>query len=321
MVLVTSYRYLQKPGRNGAFKTFTPLRAVGLSLEQGWKASRDKGLGSVTTKDFCVVKLSGKLKVQSGEQWQETTACTLQLRKQDTALAASVLRKQRALPTDLELNAWGVDKGGAGRQGSFDVFADFSTSRNFGVKGRLWLELKVLADSTWDTELAYCKKELEAKWAKEQKKDSTLGGVLLLAAKVGTCTGGAWSAPTLFAALQKRGWPPGKWQVLAGGPERSGRGRCQGTKPSLAVLWSKMEWPLEKKDTKQKGTKVGLLSQYLKAFGLPGKNPGQRATTFNALLKKHSCKGKVYKGTLKGKCGSKPWVATKQTFRELYTHL
>ena len=77
-----------------------------------------------------------------------------------------------------------------------------------------------------------------------------------------------------------------------------------------------MEW-LEQK----KGTKVGLLKHFLAALGLPAKNPGQRATTFNSLLKRSGCHGRVFNGSLKGKCGRKPWVATRQTFRELYTHL
>ena len=177
------------------------------------------------------------------------------------------------------------------------MFADFCTSKNFGVNGRLWLELKVFAGATWDQELANCKKELEDSWGNERSKDASLGGVLLLAAKVGACAGGTWTAPTLFAALQTR-TAPSAWQVVAGGSRRAARGRCQATKPALATLWGKMEW-LEQK----KGTKVGLLKHFLAALGLPAKNPGQRATTFNSLLKRSGCHGRVFNGSLKGKCG------------------
>ena len=86
----------------------------------------------------------------------------------------------------------------------------------------------------------YKKEELEDKRATEQKKESSLGAVFLLAAKVEACAGGTWSAPTLFATLQRRSSPE-QWEVLAGGSTRAGRGRCQKTKSPLATLWGKME--------------------------------------------------------------------------------
>ena len=313
MVLVTAYRHLQKPGRQGDFRTFHPLRVVGLSVERGWKASRDKGLGAVTAEDVSQVSVTGKLRLQTGQRWRAATSCTLQVRPQDAALATSVLRKQRALCADLQLNAWSVDKGGAANRRSLDLLADFCTSKNFGVEGRLWVELKVLAESTFETEFASCQEELEERLAKEEKKDATLGGVLLLAARVAP-RGGGWSAPTLVAPLKKRASP--KWLVLAGVKKRAARGQCQSTKPPLATLWSKMEW-----FEQQAGPKVGLLKHFLQGLRLPCKNPGQRASTFNSLLGRRGCQGRVFSGKLKNKCGRKPWVGTKKTLTKLYTFL
>ena len=118
------------------------------------KASRDKGLGAVTAKDVRQVRVVGKLRLQTGEQWRAATSCTLQVRPQDAALETNVLRKQMALFADLRLNVWRVDKGGAAKRRNLDLLADFCTSKNFGVEGHLWTELKVLDKATFEAELA-----------------------------------------------------------------------------------------------------------------------------------------------------------------------
>ena len=214
----------------------------------------------------------------------------------------------------LGLNVWSVDKGGGAKQRSLDLLADFSTAKNFGVTGRVWVELKVLGSSTFESELAKYREELEEAFAKEGNNDASLGGVLLLAARVAPC-GAAWSAPTLVATLKKRG--ASGWQVLSGGLTRKGRGQCQSSKPPLGTLWKKVEWFKQHEG----GDKVGLLKHFLEALQLPCKNPGQRAKTFNALLKRGRRPGRVFTGRLKNKCGRKPWVATKTTLRDLYAYL
>ena len=97
MAVVTVYEHVQKPGREGGFKLFTPLRAVGLSLEEGWKASRNKGLNSVSIEDLQRVRLSGSLRLFSDEQWRACSCCTLVLKPRDAALALKLLRMQRSL--------------------------------------------------------------------------------------------------------------------------------------------------------------------------------------------------------------------------------
>ena len=79
MVLVTRYTHLRKRDPPKPFKVFTPLRAVGLSVELVWKLARDRGLGAVTSAALGKVVVAGDLRVQ-GLVAQE---CDLQLRAEE----------------------------------------------------------------------------------------------------------------------------------------------------------------------------------------------------------------------------------------------
>jgi len=314
MPLVTAYHHLQKPGRDGRYLPFTAVRAVGLALEEGWKASRDKGgYTAVKAADLATVRVSGKLRLLTGATWRAGTTCTLQLSRQDADLALSLVRQQRTLLADLHINIWSIDQQGAGKT-TFDLQGDFSTSRDFGVKGRLWIELKVFSEATFEAEVRTCQKQLAEDLKLEKQRDSTLGGVLLLASRVGSSGRGSWSCPVLTATLLRQ--PSSKWQCIVGETKRKARGRCQSDKPSLGSLWEKMEWV-----DAQGGGKVGLLKHFLEALALAKNNPGQRAGTFNSLLRAGGCEGRLYVAQLKGRCGRKPWVAAKSTFRDLYNFL
>ena len=76
---------------------------------------------------------------------------------------------------------------------------------------------------------------------------------------------------------------------------------------------AKMEW-----HEISKGRHLGLLKNFLKGLGLPLKNAGQRAGTYNALLRQAGKPGRLVETKLKTKAGKKPWVAAKKTFRDLY---
>ena len=69
------------------------------------------------------------------------------------------------------------------------------------------------------------------------------------------------------------------------------------------------------------GKTVGLLKHFLENLSLAGKSPGQRAETFNAMLRDRGCSGKLYEARLKNKCGRAPWVATKDAYRAVYNFL
>ena len=311
MVLLTSYRDLQKVGRSGTFLNFTPLRAAGLSLEQGFKAARDKGLGAVTLDDLNQVRVAGegKLRVKTGRQWRAASSCELRLQPADAALSLSLLRQKRAVLSELGINVWCVDRGGRNSNTTYDLLADFSTTKNFGVQGRLWVELKVLGQAGWNKELENCKQEMEAALARERQRDATLGGALLLAAKVGQ-QGGTYKTEVVakLKVSSKAGW-----QNVAGEMRKPKRTCSKHKHLPLASVWQKMEWV-----ETARGQKVGLLGQFLDALGRPAKNAGQQADTFNKLLQRGCHSGRVFEAKVKGKCGRLPWVATKETLAEVY---
>ena len=282
-------------------------------MERGWKLARDKGLGAVSGEDLRRVRVTGQLRLCTEDRWRAAAACTLQVRPEDAALATTLLRKQRALLSDLGINVWIVDRRTSGSSTTYDLLADFGTSRNFGVQGRLWVELKVFSQASFDKEVGDFKEELAQGLPTQRRRDSSLEGVLLLAAKVEQ-RGGGWGAPALLATLLTRS--SSEWQTLAGGSRRAGRGRCQSAKPSLATVFNKMEWP----ETAQ-GRTVGLLRHFLEEFSLPVNNAGQRADTYNALLREARYSGKFYETKLRNKAGRKPWVASKETFRAVYKFL
>ena len=236
-------------------------------------------------------------------------AWTLQLRPQDSNLAVSILAKQRAQLSDLGMNVFFVDKPGVSRTIAFDLLADFSTHRNFGISGRVWIELKVMAGINFSQSLDAAQESLRTKLATEANRDSTIGGAMLLVTKVSR-TGGRWGSPTLVPSLLRTG--SHDWVPLVS-RRRPARGQSQLPKPSLSQIWQTMEW-----HHTEEGHKVGLLKHFLQSFSLPAANPSQRAATFNAMLRDSGQSGQVQQIKLKDKSGKKAWVADKDTFRSLY---
>ena len=62
---------------------------------------------------------------------------------------------------------------------------------------------------------------------------------------------------------------------------------------------------------------TGQAGAFLKSLGLPLKHAGQRAGTLNGLLKRGGKTGRLVATKLKSKAGRKPWVARKDTFRDI----
>lgn len=236
--------------------------------------------------------------------------CDLQLKAEDANLVKTLLHKQRDLLTDLGFNVWCVDFWQPGCSKRLDLLGDFSSRRNFGVEGRAWVELKVFSDATFHKEVEHWKAQLKETLLTESQRDASLRAVLLLAAKVTRTSGGRWGAPTLHAMLLVSGSE--QWLDLAGA-RRAARGQAKGAKPPLAKLWGKMEW-----HQTQGGQSVGLLKHFLASLRLPLKNAGQRARTLNGNLRQAGKTGRLVQTRLKSKAGREPWVASRQTFRDLY---
>ena len=89
------------------------------------------------------------------------------------------------------------------------------------------------------------------------------------------------------------------------------------TKPALQAVWDEMEWETHP-DTQEK---VGYCKHFLKALGLPHLALGQRATTFNKLLRNAGREERLERVTLPNKAGQKPWLGRKSFFVWLYTVL
>ena len=314
MLHVSCYSHLEKKDKGqAAFRRFYALRAVGLAVELGWQLTRDKGWGLVGSADLCKVEVWGQLRVLTEGVWRKTKKCTLQLAAKDARLAHALLKKQCAMLGDLGLNTWLVDHNPEGSSRWLDLVGSFCPGRkNFGVQGRVWVELKVLSDRNFATDVAVHKGVLEKGLEAERRRDSSLQGVLLLVAEVGVGAAGQWATPQLSAALKF--FSCESWQNAAGTLLKASRGRCKTAKPTVQAVLDSIRW----EKTEPGGRRVGLVAQFLKALSLPHKNPGGRATTLNSLLAKAGATGTAYKTKVVGMPGRQPWVASEDSFRALY---
>jgi hypothetical protein len=239
--------------------------------------------------------------------------CILQLKENDANLAHTLVHRQRDFLNELGFNVWCVDFWENGCSRRLDLIGDFGGKMDFGIAGRVWVELKVFSDATFDRLVRQWKSKLGAGLVTENTRDTSLQGVMLLAARVPKASIGHWGRPTLHGMLLSLG--DAVWVDLVGG-RKAARGQVKGPKPSIAEVWSRMEWhPIG-------GTKtVGLLKHFLDALGLPLKHAGQRAATLNALLRQAGETGRLTERKLRTKTGRLPWVASKSTFRRIYQFL
>jgi hypothetical protein len=316
MLSVTSYKHVEKKNAGeAAFLEFLPLRAVGLCVELCWKLVRDRGFGALGVALVRKVEVGGELRVLSEGKWRSAQRCTLELALRDAALAVAVVKRQSAILNDLGINVWQVDTKPQGSASTFDLLCCFHAgSKNYGVAGKLWVEIKVVTARRFDEDVATWRAQLEVALHTEHARDPDLQGVLLLVASVAKGAGGQWAAPAHFAYL--KALSSDSWVVLAGAAKKTSRGKCQTQKPPLQTVLDKMEW-----HTAATGSSVGLLRDFLRAFGLPVNNAGQRAETFNQLLRQSGCKERIKEVKLANKTGRKPWVGSKRAFRELYKHV
>lgn len=309
MPTVSAYSSLKKNG-----VTFTALRAVGLAVEEGHRFCRNCGLGRLSQGSVSKVSISGGLvQVKHGDGWRKVPSCTLELASRDSTFALAIVQKHRALFTDLGLNLWEVDLRIPRGLGSYDLVADFSTQRNFGVLGHVWVELKVISANGFDRRLREIKEALASKLEQVRAANAAIEAVMLVAVRARR-DGRVWQSPLLVAQLLLVGGA--EWKTLAGqAPTRIPRGRADPTaKPSLPQVWGKVEWVTHP----QTEEKVGYLKHFLRALNLPADSLKKRAKAFNKILEQSGCADRVRTARLPGKCGSRPWLASKDVLRRLY---
>ena len=172
------------------------------------------------------------------------------------------------------------------------------------------MELKAFGERTFDKEVAKLKASLPERLTKEREYDTTLGGVSLVAAKVEK-QGSGWGKVSLGAALFVVGATT--WLELKGSLARPSRGKCTGSKPLFATLWSRM-----RSYTTASGKKVRLLKEFLKELGLDCLRPAGRARTWNEMLRDEGLSDRLWQEKVRNLAGKQPWVAKKNTFRTLY---
>ena len=312
MALVTCYTHLEKKSfGEDSFSPFTALRAVGLAVELGWKHTRDKGFCCAT--DLGQVQVAGEVRALT-DRWRKRRSCTLCLPAKDAELAYKLVTQQAAVLDNLSLNVWQVDTKRKGKRRPLDLLCSFSPGKkNYGVGGKVWVELKVWSAHLFDDELENWKTKLEAELPQEQALDSTLKGVLLLAAEVGRGTGTSWPKPRLVATLWSTS--AGRWQNLAGTFRRVKRGQAR-HKPPVQETLNKLA-----KSTTVSEEEVFHLKHLLKLVRLPVRNAGQRAVTLNALLAQRGFRGRIFQEKVANECGSEPWLLTEETLVAVYPHL
>ena len=107
-----------------------------------------------------------------------------------------------------------------------------------------------------------------------------------------------------------KGWA---WQTLKTGKPRKGRGQVKGQKPPLRRVLDQVEFV---KDSE--GQTKGYVKHFLSAVGLPSENAHARAASFNKQLRARGVSGRVEQRRVPGKCGRRPFLASKKTLRKVY---
>ena len=308
MVLRTAVAYsaLKKKDKDGKFRSFFPLRAVGLALESGYKLCQQKGFWSVQAEDLSNVRVAGDLQVLEAGSWKRTGEATLQLRSQDASFALKLLAKQREFLSDLDFNWFCTDTRVGDK--SLDLVGDFSTKRNLGVPGKVWVEVKAFGKVRFKKQVEKERKTLRTDFSSLKRKDSRFGAVLLLAAEC-EALGDNWGQPVLRPELLKA--EGGDWESLSS-KRKAARGQAQ-SKPAFSTLWTRLE-----KHTTAAGEKVCLHKHFLAELGVPTSNTPDRMRTHNKLLRLAGRGERLAQKKVLEKSGKAPVVGSKQVFRELY---
>ena len=179
------------------------------------------------------------------------------------------------------------------------------------------MELKVVGADRFEEKLAERRKELEPKLARVAAADSTVEALLLVVTKAQR-NGTAWLPPKLSAELLLA--KGGGWQQVYGDSLRRKRkrGTAGHSKPLLGQVWARMGRFERYPGADDHRQQLGHLKHFLQALDLPAGNPGKRARAWNRLLRKAG-RGLLQQVKLETP-GKTPWLATKATFRFLYTY-
>ena len=187
MLEVSDYSSLRKKDEDGEQILFHPVLAAGLAIELGHKLCRGRGngLGRLTAGDLSKVSISGDtLQLKDKNRWRKVRSCHLKLRRQDAALALDAVKKNRKLFSDIKFNLWDVDEPMPAGLGHFDLLGDFSTSKNFGANGAVWVELKLFAATDFEDKFEKAKGKAAKTLVALKRVKAGVDAVMLVAVKV-----------------------------------------------------------------------------------------------------------------------------------------
>ena len=258
-------------------------------------------------------RLSGDLRVKTGERFRAASHCTLQVAGPEAKLAVQICKRQRSWLHDLGVNIWNVDKPtGVRGCGSFDLECDVSMqSASMPVQGKLWVELKVFGAKGCKAKMANLEKALVEQLQQVHARHEHMSSVLLLVAKVSKTSRTGWGAPQLLAKLFTL--TSGQWVDLTAAGVRVGKGQVPvASKLPVSFLWPKIEFH------RISGSSKGLFKHFLQGLGLPTDSPGKRAASLNKALQKEGVRGRLVRHKIPNRPGKAVWMGTKTVFKALY---
>lgn len=323
MKTLSSYSHVKrrkqtKRGR-AQMACMTALQAVGLCLEHLHFLCRSKSCDQISTEDAKEIELTaepGQMMILDKGTWRSSKACKLKLQPPEADLAVQLLQKQRVFFGDLRYNIYHVCmQGPAGVE--YDLLGDLAPNSRLKswVHGRVWTELKVCSAEVFTNTFEIEQKKLEAALPAVQRSDSSIGAVLLLAARVQKEGYRKYAVPDLKAQLLQSG----SWTDISPGGTKAIKGKLLATsKRPLVQVFAEMQWHDNPEGGRQK---VGKLFQFLKAVGLQNGNAGKTAEKVNLQLAE---KGWPVDLRLKeldlGLPGPCPWGGTRKVYRIIYDY-
>ena len=195
--------------------------------------------------------------------------------------------------------------------------ADFSVKNTLAklVAGHLWVELKCVGATGFEKSLEKHMDTMKRTFPYVQEEIASINGAILLACKIQKFAGGAWDRPALVCKLLTGS---GEELNISPGGVVTNRGRCKAqAKPSLGQVWAAMKWAPLQEDPE--GPQYSKVANLLKQLGLKTGNAPKRSKIFNkSLARIQGFTGRILHKKLSGVPGKKPWVADKDTLREVY---
>ena len=148
------------------------------------------------------VRITGFLMktIDEGNSWQTAGSCTLRLLDPDARMAKTILKQQFNFLHSLSFNTCYVQRRLGRGLPTLDVVGFFKDPTH-GIKGRVWVETKVLSAKNFDRDWAAEGQKIEDNFSQVQGEDPTIKGAILLATQLQRDGSSSWQRPKLVAQL------------------------------------------------------------------------------------------------------------------------